>query len=103
MPREVDLLQDELLSTSDTNLLALYEDISNFAVANVTIYGNFFDTQVTVQPFVEALSFKGSLVHLESGSVNCRVNFTMNGVYDSMTLGTNASLIYVEGASLYAD
>ena len=48
IPEVIDKYYEELLLTEDENLLAIYNDTSNFSVTNITIYRNFFDTQVVV-------------------------------------------------------
>ena len=44
IPSGIDSFYDALLDTTDENLEAVYNDTSNFSVANITFYRNFFDT-----------------------------------------------------------
>ena len=50
IPKGMDDFFDDLLENADDNLAAVYNDTTSFSAANVTFYGNFFDTQTTVEP-----------------------------------------------------
>lgn len=70
--------------------------------ANITFVDNFFDTAVSMQPFIKSQEFKGALLQLESETLYCQVNWERNKVDDSYALGGDISMVYIEGAILNA-
>lgn len=59
-------------------------------------------SHVSVQPFIEELAYKGSIINFESKSLLVALNIVNNLIEDCHVIGPNAALFYVSGGTLNA-
>ena len=103
IPEGIDTFYEDLLDTTIALDKQIYMNRTTFNVANITVTSNLFSTVAAVQPFIANQSFKGSIFHVESASINARFNMTSNAIDDCFSLGGDNALVYVEGAALVAE